>query len=171
MKLVVAALALAVLASCAGGQKNATNDALIGAGVKAKLAGVDADSATAVDVSVTGGRVVLAGQARNDGERQAYVRAARSVSGVSSVEDRLTVNPHLRGVREQSNDALLAARVAAAIAGQAGVNVFKVKTTARDGVVTLTGTVPSSSIARTILDTARGVSGVKRVVDRVAIHR
>lgn len=158
-------MALLLLVSCSGGaSKNAGNDALVTAGVKAKLAGVDVDSATAVNVGVTNGAVTLSGQARDDGERSAYVAAARSVDGVTSVDDRLSVNPKLRGLREQSSDAALAARVSAAIAAQTGVNVFKIKTSAHDGVVTLDGSVPTPAIARTAVDAARGVSGVRRVV-------
>ena len=165
MKRVVAAAALLLLGSCSGGaQKNAGNDAVIAVGVKANLAGVDVDSATAVDVAVSNGVVTLTGQARDARERIAYTNAARSVDGVTSVVDRLNVNPRLRGLREQTTDAALAARVAAAIAAQAGVNVFTIKTTAHDGVVTLDGSVPTPAIEKTVLDTARGVPGVRRVV-------
>jgi hyperosmotically inducible protein len=142
-------------------------DAYVVAAVKAKLIGVDADSSTAVGVGSDRGAVTLTGQARSDSERQAYDAAARSVQGVVSVVDRIAVNPHLRGVREQTGDAALAARVSAAIAGQAGVNVFHVNVSARRGIVTLEGTVPTPAIARTVVDTARGVSGVTNVISRI----
>ena len=165
-------LLAAAIAGCSGAnQKDAGNDALATVAVKAKLAGVDVDSTTAVNVNVRNGVVTLTGQARNIGERDDYVAAARSADGVTSVVDRLAVNANVRGLREQSADAALAAKVAAAIAGQAGVNVFHVKTSARDGVVTLEGAVPSAAIEQTVIATARSVSGVKRVDARLTIQR
>jgi osmotically-inducible protein OsmY len=161
-----------LMTSCsnAGQQKVTHSDAYLIVAVKSKLASIDIDSAGAVNAGVSNGAVTLTGMARSASERQAYANAAGSVDGVTSVADRLEVNPHLRGLREQTADAALAARVSAAIAAQAGVNVFGVSVSARDGVVTLRGSVPRQSIARTIRDTVRGVWGVKGVVDRVAVH-
>jgi hyperosmotically inducible periplasmic protein len=171
MKFFVVALLFAAVGACSGGQqKNAGNDAYVTVAVKAKLAGVDVDSADAVGVSVANGAVTLTGKAHSDNERQAYVAAARAVDGVKGVDDRLAVDPHERGLREQSADVALAGKVSAAIAGQAGINVFHVKVQARDGVVSIAGTVPSDAIARTVVDTARGVHGVKRVVSRIIVH-
>ncbi|HZZ00442.1 MAG TPA: BON domain-containing protein [Candidatus Baltobacteraceae bacterium] len=171
MKVVVAMLLFAAAASCSGGQqKNAGNDALVTVAVKAKLAAVDVDSTDAVGVSVANGTVTLTGKAHSQRERQEYVAAARSADGVTGVDDRLAIDPNERGVREQSADVALAGKVSAAIAGQAGINVFHTKVTAHDGAVTIDGTVPSSSVARTIVDTARGVNGVKSVVSRLAVY-
>lgn len=174
MRTLVALLLFAALAACSGGQQrsaaNAANDTYVTAAVKAKLAGVDVDSADAVGVSAAGGTITLTGKAHSDAEGQAYVAAARSVDGVHNVDDRLVIDPQEHGVREQSADVGLAAKVSAAIAGQAGINVFHVKVIARDGVVSIEGTVPSQSIARTIVDTARGVDGVKRVVPVLTVH-
>jgi osmotically-inducible protein OsmY len=174
MRILVAILLFAAVVACSGGQQrsaeNAGTDTYVTAAVKAKLAGVDVDSADAVGVSVANGTVTLTGKAHSDAEGQAYVAAARSVDGVRNVDDRLVIDPQEHGVREQSADVGLAAKVSAAIAGQAGINVFHVKVSARDGVVSIEGTVPSQSVARTIVDTARGVDGVKRVVPLLTVH-
>lgn len=174
MKVLVAPLLFAALAACSGGQQknaeNAGNDTYLTVAVKAKLAAVDVDSTDGVGVSSANGTVTLTGKAHSEAERQSYVAAARSVDGVRNVDDRLAIDANERGVREQSADVTLAGKVSAAIAGQAGINVFHVKVSARDGVVSLQGTVPSDSIARTIVDTARGVDGVKRVDSRITVH-
>lgn len=171
MRILAALLLFAAVAACSGGQhKNAGDDAYLTIAVKAKLAGVDVDSADTVGVSVTVSTVTLTGKAHSEGERQAYAAAARSVDGVRDVDDRLVIDPREQGVREQSSDAALAAKVSAAIAGQAGINVFHVKVAAHDGVVSIQGTVSSDSIARTIVDTARGVDGVRRVVSRITLQ-
>jgi osmotically-inducible protein OsmY len=165
----------AVLPACSvKEQQQAQSDANQGlqvAAVTAKLAAVDIDATTNVHVSANGGTITLKGQAHSNAERARYVDAAKSVNGVRAVVDDLTVNPHVTGVREQTLDATLTARVAAAIAGQAGVNVFHVAPSSKHGVVTLRGTVPSASVEKTIVRTVRGVPGVRRVIDRLTIRR
>jgi hyperosmotically inducible periplasmic protein len=72
---------------------------------------------------------------------------------------------------KEVSDTALAVRVDAALAAESGVNAFHVKTTASDGVVTLTGTAPNATIDRTILDTVRAVPGVKSVVNQIVVKR
>jgi hyperosmotically inducible periplasmic protein len=171
MKPWIAGLLILTAACSNGGQQQVTHsDTYLQLAVKSKLATVDIDSTTAVGVRVDKGAVTLTGQARTPAERVAYVSAARAVDGVKSVTDRLTLNAHLQGIREQAADAALAARVSATIAAQAGINVFHVGVSARHGIVTLRGTVPRESIARTIRDTVRGVSGVTGVIDRIVVR-
>jgi osmotically-inducible protein OsmY len=71
---------------------------------------------------------------------------------------------------KDASNAALAVRVSAAIAAEAGVNAFQVKSSASDGVVTLTGTAPNQRIDRTILDTVRAVPGVKRIVNHITVR-
>lgn len=68
-----------------------------------------------------------------------------------------------------AKDAALKVRVTAAMAEQAGANVFHIGTDVRAGVVTLNGTVPSSQVEQTVVHAASGVPGVKRVDNRLTI--
>jgi hyperosmotically inducible protein len=172
-KRVLAIAFCAFLCACSGKQQQqaqqSTESAALVAQVQTKLALVDADAATQVKVDVDRGVVTLSGEAHTRQERAAYESAAASVSGVTRVVDRLRVNPALRGPRETLTDAALAAKVNANIAAQAGVNVARVKTGVRDGIVTLDGSVPSASVKATIVDTVRRTSGVKNVIDRIEV--
>jgi osmotically-inducible protein OsmY len=178
-------LALA-LAACTAQQQQSTQDsaqqlassapdaaknAYLTAAVSAKLASVDVDSTTTVQVSAAGGVVTLKGQARSAATRDAYDRAAKSIDGVTAVRDTISIDPNLRGLRAQTGDAGVAAAVMAAITAQAGVNVFHVTASAHDGIVTLRGTVPTRAIESTVLDAARGASGVRRVVNDLKIEK
>lgn len=178
VKRTLAVIALAGLAGCAANAGQLGNrassvitDSYLYAAVRAKLVGVDADSATNVHVSVDRGVVTLTGQAHTSTERSRYVLAAASISGVKHVRDLLGVNPHLRGIGDQTRDAALAVRVSAAIAGQAGTNVFHVSPEVRNGIVTLRGTVPTLAVERTVVRTTQGVPGVRRVVNDLVIRR
>ena len=86
------------------------------------------------------------------------------------MNDRTTVNPKVRSVRESVADAALVAKVGATLIAQTGVNALKVKTTVHAGVVTLDGAVSSADLKQTMLNSVRALNGVKSVVDHIAVH-
>ena len=175
------ALCVAVaLAGCSASQQQSVQslassapqqarDVVLAASVKAKLAAIDLDSATNVAVRVDGGRAFLSGSVKNVEQRVEFERAAKSVDGVRSIDDRTTVNPHEHSAREQLQDAGVAAAVSANILAQTGVNAFKVHSEARAGAVTLTGNVPTQAVKTTILESARKTPGVKTVIDHLVV--
>lgn len=171
--LVLAVAAASILAACSGQQQqsasSSANDTYLVTAIGAKIAAVDVDAVTRVHVSANHGAVTLTGQALSAKERLSYERAAKSVNGVTSVRDELTVNPRAEGLRGQASDAALAARISAAIAGEAGLNTFHVQPSVHKGNVTLRGKVPTQSLHQTILQTVRGVPGVKNVVDQIHV--
>jgi hyperosmotically inducible protein len=167
------AASIVVAAGCSAQQQQASTasarDGLIAAGVTAKLSGIDLDAATSVKVGVRNGAVTLRGAAKDAATRDAYDRAARTVSGVTSVTDDLRIDRRIRGAKEGLNDAALTAKTAAMLTAQTGVNALRVKPSAHDGVVTLSGTVDSTAIKATMLATVRRLNGVKAVVDRLTV--
>lgn len=182
LRALVGGAALALLVACNGdAQKAAQNlassaparmkDAVLAAAVATKLATIDLDSASAVHVRAAGGTVTLTGQVRSQAVRTRFEAAARAIGGVRAVDDRTALNPKLRSVTEKVSDAALAARVTGVLAAQTGVNVFKVKTGVHDGVVTLSGTVPSQPIKETMLGSVRRLGGVRTLIDHIAVRR
>jgi hyperosmotically inducible protein len=168
-----AALLTVMLAACNTQQtsqaQSGVTDAYLTTAVAGKLAAIDTDATTAVKVSTSNAVVTLNGEARSPQELDQYLAAARSVSGVKSVVNDLRVSRQVHGLRQSAADAALTVRVEAAIAGQAGANVFHVAPSVRDGVVTLKGSVPNTLVKATIVKTVSGVSGVKRVVNDVSV--
>ncbi|HTA37881.1 MAG TPA: BON domain-containing protein [Candidatus Acidoferrales bacterium] len=150
---------------------DAAKNAYLTAAVAGKLATVDVNSATTVQVSASGGVVTLTGKARDSAGREAYDRAAKSVDGVTQVRDMLTIDPKLRGLRDQTSDAGVTAAVMAAITAQAGVNVFHVTASSHDGTVTLRGSVPTKAIESTVTAAARSASGVRKVLNDLTVER
>ncbi len=163
----------ALLVACSAHQQNQAQQSIksgyLVTAVGAKLAAVDVDAPTTVQIAANGNTITLTGQAHTPQEREQYAAAARSVPGVAAVANELRVNPRLRSTRANVGDAALEARVTAAIAGQAGINVFHITPSARNGIVTLSGRVPSPSTKQTILESVRRIGGVRGIVDRIAI--
>jgi osmotically-inducible protein OsmY len=145
----------------------AVKDAALDTAVAARIASVNVDAALTVHVHANDGTVSLEGRAKTAGDKTSYERAAASVPGVKRVVNLLVVDPRLRGARETFGDAGLVAKVQTAIAAEAGLNVLRISTSAKAGVVTLRGTVPSPSIRTTVAATAARVAGVRRVVDEL----
>lgn len=147
----------------------AFKDALIAAAIKTKLAADDIDSATRVHVSVEAGHVKLAGVTRSQNEKDLATSDARGVTGVSAVDNLLTVDPKLPKTSERAADLELEAKLTAELAAQTGINAATVKISAHAGVVTLSGRAPSAAIKTTMLETVRKDSGVRSLVDKIAV--
>ena len=62
-------------------------------------------------------------------------------------------------------DAILEGRVKGHLLDDVGENAMKIEVEASNGVVSLRGTVPSSIVQKTALQTARSTKGVTKVVD------
>lgn len=170
----VLAITMAALGCTASQQeraKSTANDALIAAQVRTKIATIDPATVSLVKVEVENRRVSLSGQVHSDQERSQVDQAVRSIAGISGVDDRLQVNPKAPTANEIAADLELQTRVQAALAAQTGVNALKINVSAHGGAVTLGGTVASSTVHALVIQTARGVPGVARVIDRLRIQR
>lgn len=171
----VTVLFVALLAGCTASQqqraKSDVNDALIATQVKAKIAAIDTATLSLVNVDVNHGAVTLTGQVHSESERIKVDAAARSVAGVTRFDDRIVVNPKAPTTQEIESDLALQAKVKAALTAQTGVNALKVQVSARAGVVLLEGTAATKAIHEVIIETTRGVEGVRRVVDHLRLER
>lgn len=146
-------------------------DALLLAAVKAKLAGEDIDSTLRVRVGVRDGAVQLSGTVGSAGERSRAVATTKSVTGVRSVDDRMTIGHVGPGVAKRTADLAVVAGVESAIFAQTGINVSSVRVAARDGIVTLSGVAPTEAVKSTLIAAAKGAPGVRNVVVQIAVKK
>ena|SRR5215469_5814707 len=177
---IAAAIAvLAAVTACSKSDQDQTQRALQQAGgdawictqVRSAAAALDPATISLVKVECTKGVVTMSGQVRSGQEREQLIAAAQKVQGVTSVVSHVHVNPKAPTGNEIAGDVAIAAKVHVAIAGQTGVNALKINVSSHNGVVTLGGSVPSPAIKTVAVDAARGVDGVKRVVDKLAVQR
>lgn len=181
MKALAFALCATLLAGCSGGSVDQAahsiesqapalfQDGLVHATLRAKIAALDVDAATSIGIAVHEGHVTLTGTVRSAKERDELVRTAKSLKGVSTVDDELRVDPAIRGTADKAGDFTLVAKVTTALAAQTGINAINVHPSAKDGVVTLHGSVPSRAIKSTMLATVRKTQGVRTVVDDIVV--
>jgi osmotically-inducible protein OsmY len=136
-----------------------STDHLLRTAVADELAWTPEVRADAIGVAVNRGTVVLSGEVATYLEKDAAVRAALRVRGVTAVADEITVE-HRYGVRD---DVDIARDAAHAIEVDAALADTDVKVTVDDGRVTLTGTVPwnyQRAAATRSVSRIRGVTGV-----------
>ena len=92
-------------------------------------------------------------------------------SGPQQRQDQNTAATQTKQLRQQTADKILEARVSTAVVSDAGTNAFRVAPHARDGIVTLTGSVSSSSIEQTIVQTVTAVPGVRKVISQITVGK
>jgi osmotically-inducible protein OsmY len=119
---------------------------------------------TNTHINITGynRQVLLTGEVPNDQQRLQAEQLVSKLPNVRSIVNELAVGP-ASTLGERSNDAIITARVKAAMVDTEDVfaNVYKVVT--ERGTVYLMGRVTQREAQRAT-EVARGVSGVKRVV-------
>ena len=173
----VIAIALATFGILAGTSGAASlDDAVTNVKIHTSLLEKFGTDALGIKIDVAGGNVVLSGEVDKKETRDGSRSAALAVTGVTNVDNRITVGngpatktrKATRAAKRNWDNAVLEATVKARLFGQVGENALKISVKAAAGVVTLEGAVPTSHIHATALETVRGTKGVSRVVDRLA---
>ena len=146
------------------------DDSTITARVKAAL--IDDKNIRSSDISVkTENKVVtLSGSVDGSGQKDLAVNAAKTVKGVTSVNDQLRVvaepSASLKGY---AGDTAITSQVKAKLLADDIVPSRKVTVETRGGTVHLSGTVDSRQQADRAADIAKAVSGVKNVENNLSV--
>jgi hyperosmotically inducible protein len=116
------------------------------AAVKAKLAADDMVKAYKIDVDTNGGVVRLSGTVDTAEAKTRAVRVARTTTGVTDVQDQLSVSAPAvatSGVTAPLTDAAITATVKTALLADPLSSGLKIDVDTANTVVTMTGTVSS----------------------------
>jgi len=165
--LVVLAVVAFLVVSCMQ-----TNDARITGMIKSKLAVDDRVRASEINVDTANGVVTLTGNVDSQEARDHAMTLARETSGVREVKDMMSVRSGSatgdapepsRTAGERIDDAGITMRVKARLLDDPGVKGLQIDVDTRDGVVFLTGSVPSDTEKHKAIELARTTEGVKDV--------
>lgn len=153
-------------------------EALLEAKVKVALLEHLKKEALKVEVEASGTTVTLEGVVSSRGYQSLAEEVARSVSGVSKVENRVQVaeapgggpvSRAARKVEQETADALLEAKIKAKLLEVMGVAAFQVEVEAAEGVVSLSGTVKEKEQKALAEKTAKAVPGAVEVHDLLRV--
>ena len=178
----------------------AKTDPGITTAVKTKLAADDTVKAYRIDVDTKDHVVTLTGAVDTAAARERAVQIARATEGVTNVVDNLTVSPGVTpttGVDdplqkkaseaadsaqkkagdaaertgEVITDAAITTAVKTKLLADTSVSGLKIDVDTTDGVVTLTGAVPTAAEKNRAMELTRETKGVKSVRDKLKVGR
>ena len=154
------------------------DDATLAARVKSKLLLEKRGEGLDIKVTSRAGAVTLDGTVVSDAASQQAAHLAAQTEGVSSVDNRLKVDPDATSTQriEKSvgdaqaavSDAWITSQIKADILSAHALGGLSIGVSTRDGVVTLRGEVPSADERQQLIDSARKTRGV-RDVDATAL--
>ncbi|MDH4167268.1 MAG: BON domain-containing protein [Gammaproteobacteria bacterium] len=166
----LAALAL-VLAAPVMAQKSAgdlIDDGTIATSVKASLLAEKGVPSSDVNVEVYKGVVLLSGFVKTQAEKDAAGKVAKNVKDVASVRNQIAVHP-ATSMGTKLDDTMLVSKVKAALVDAKDVKSGQINVEARGGIVQLGGFVTGEKMKERAISVAKGVSGVKQVVDALFV--
>ncbi|HEX4870242.1 MAG TPA: BON domain-containing protein [Moraxellaceae bacterium] len=170
------ALRLAEGAAPAGrGAGAAIEDDAIIAEINSRMAGDPRLDGTSITVTAHQGSVVLSGKVDKDEARQAAEEIALQVEGVTQVDNRIdspnapdTMGERGREVLKESgqaaSDTWITTKIRSSLMSDALTRSSNIGVKTIGGVVTLTGRVATQEEYDRILQTVRGIKGVKKVI-------
>lgn len=145
------------------------DDAQITARVKAALIDDETVKARNIDVETQSGVVQLSGFVDSDASKRAAESAAKSVEGVTQVNNALVVSNGERTAGAVVDDSVIAAKVKSQLATEAGLGTASaVNVEVNSGVVQLSGFVKSDderSRAEAVASNVEGVAEVRNDID------
>lgn len=144
----------------------ALDDTAIALGIETRLANHSGELFRDVSVDVTEGAVVLSGSVPRPRDKVAATRAAWETPGVLEVTDALTVAEDT-GTAAYIEDVRISNQLRYALLTDLEVRSINYTVTTIDRVVHLTGIARSEAELARVLDRARSVNGVRRVVSHV----
>lgn len=163
------------LAACAGSPTKRSagevlDDTAIATKVKASLLADGVTDGLDIDVDVDRGKVRLSGFADSEEEITQASKIARSISGVKSVDNRLSLAAGTRSTGRYVDDKLLLARVKAALAKDTDTTAFEINVDVNRGIVSLSGFVDSDMERSAAERVANGVNGVDKVLNNLSVR-
>jgi len=158
-------------ASSSGTVSEALSDTAITAQVKAKLATDSSVKSADISVTTTNGVVTLEGSVSDAAAKSAAERTAKSVTGVTSVYNRLStpsgtmtaMKTTAGDAQDAMSDTWITTKVKSLLLADSDAKGFDVKVETKDGIVILEGALESQEAIAHVKDIAAGVEGVKGV--------
>ena len=108
--------------------------------------------------------VLSAGCGDRNSTNAAADRMNRDADKVAAATDRATTKAAIA-----VDDTAITTKVKAAVLAEPGLKTLKIDVDTKDGVVTMSGSVDSPALKERAMQIAQGVSGVRSVIDNLAI--
>lgn len=146
------------------------DDSTITTKVKAALLADEDVKGLDIKVETRKGEVYLSGFVDSQAQMDRAITVAKGVEGVKNVDNKMTLKTTETTVGEKIDDGIISTKVKAALAGDEGIkNSTDIIVETRDGEVQLSGFVNDQAQMDRAVEVARGVEGVKNVINKMSI--
>lgn len=146
------------------------DDSTITTKVKAALLADEDVKGLDIQVETRKGEVQLSGFVDSQAQMDRAITVARGVEGVTNVDNKMTLKTTETTVGEKIDDGIITTKVKAALAGDEGIkNSTDIIVETRDGEVQLSGFANDQAQMDRAVEVARGVEGVKNVINKISI--
>ncbi|SOD41439.1 BON domain-containing protein [Nitrosovibrio sp. Nv4] len=147
------------------------DDNVITTKVKSALLADEEVKGLDVKVETHKGEVQLSGYVDTQAQIDRAITVTRGVEGVKNVDNKMMLKTTDTTVGEKIDDGIITTKVKAALLGDSGVDGTDVAVVTRDGEVQLSGYVTDAAQIDRAAEVARGVKGVKNVVNELSVKK
>ncbi len=121
-----------------------------------------------IEVEVKGDAALLSGFVESEADQEKALQAARAVPGVATVRNDLVVRESRPTVGQALDDTIIAAQVRKQLSSNVDAN-GAINVAVNNGVVQLSGYVPSAELKNRAAEVASAVQGVQDVRNDIAL--
>jgi hyperosmotically inducible protein len=147
------------------------DDSVITASVKSALLADPDVKSFDLKVETRKGEVMLSGFVDNQMQIDRAIMVARGVSGVTNIDNKMSLKGAATTVGNKIDDGIVTARVKAALLADANVKSLDIAVVTRNGEVQLSGFVDNQSQIERVLEVARGIEGVSSVSNEMSLKK
>jgi hyperosmotically inducible protein len=147
------------------------DDSVITASVKSALLADPDVKSFDLKVETRKGEVMLSGFVDNQMQIDRAIMVARGVSGVTNIDNKMSLKGAATTVGNKIDDGIVTARVKAALLADANVKSLDIAVVTRNGEVQLSGFVDNQSQIEHVLAVARGIEGVSSVSNEMSLKK
>ena len=147
------------------------DDSVVTARVKAALLADPAAKSFGFKVDTHKGEVQLSGFVDNQAQIDHAVEVARGVQGVKNVDNKVTLKTTPTTVGNKVDDGIVTARVKAALIADARIKSLDIAVVTRKGEVQMSGFVDNQGQIDRAVEVARGIEGVRTVINEMSVKK
>jgi hyperosmotically inducible protein len=136
----------------------------------ALLADADVKSSD-IKVETRKGEVQLSGFVDSQNQMDRAVTIAKGVAGVKNVDNKMSLKTTSTTMGDKIDDGVITTKVKAALLGDSTVKSSDIGVVTRDGEVQLSGFVDNQSQIDRATEVAKGVEGVKKVINEMSVKK
>ena len=147
------------------------DDSVVTARVKSALLADPDVKSFGFKVETRKGEVQLSGFVDNQTQIDRAIAVARGVTGVKSIDNKVSVKGMATTVGNKVDDGIVTAKVKAALLADAYVKSFDIAVVTRKGEVQLSGFVDNQSQIDRAIEVAHGIEGARSVSNEMSIKK